>query len=132
MLKFGCARRRNYFSIRVLFETGLTPPMPYYNVRLVQYLEQIMITATITAKGQITIPAEIRQALKLDTGDQIAFEEVAPGFYAFKPAQKVAVTVLKGMFGKPRKVVSIREMNNVISKRAAAAALSGAKSKSSK
>ena len=89
-----------------------------------------MITATITAKGQITIPAEIRQALKLDTGDQIAFEEIAPGFYAFKPAQKVAVTVLKGMFGKPRKVVSIREMNSVIAKRAAAAALSGTKTKS--
>jgi antitoxin PrlF len=91
-----------------------------------------MITATITAKGQITIPAEIRQALKLDTGDQIAFEEVAPGFYAFKPAQKVAVTVLKSMFGKPGKVVSIREMNNVIAKRAAAAASSGAQPRSKK
>lgn len=91
-----------------------------------------MITATITAKGQITIPAEIRQALKLDTGDQIAFEEIAPGFYAFKPAQKVAVTVLKGMFGKPKKVVSIREMNSVIANRAADAALSGAKSRSKK
>ena len=92
-----------------------------------------MITATITAKGQITIPAEIRQALKLDTGDQIAFEEVAPGFYAFKPAQKVAVTVLKGMFGKPKKVVSIREMNSVIAKRAAAAAaLSDTKSRTPK
>jgi antitoxin PrlF len=91
-----------------------------------------MITATITAKGQITIPAEIRQALKLDAGDQIAFEEVAPGFYAFKPAQKMAVTVLKGMFGKPGKVVSIREMNSVIAKRAAAATSSNAKMRSKK
>jgi len=91
-----------------------------------------MITATITAKGQITIPAEIRQALKLDTGDQIAFEEVAPGFYAFKPAQKVGVSVLKGMFGKPAKVVSIEQMNSVIAKRAAAAALSGAKTQSAR
>ena len=80
-----------------------------------------MITATITAKGQITIPAEIRQALKLDTGDLIAFEEVAPGFYAFKPAQKVSVTALKGMFGKLGKVVSIQEMNRVIAKRASSA-----------
>ena len=91
-----------------------------------------MITATITAKGQITIPAEIRQALKLDTGDQIAFEEVAPGFYAFKPAQKVAVSVLKGMFGKLAKVASIEQMNSAIAKRAAAAALSGAKTRSAR
>jgi len=38
-----------------------------------------MITATITAKGQITIPFEVRNALKLDKGDLIAFEETAPG-----------------------------------------------------
>jgi antitoxin PrlF len=91
-----------------------------------------MITATITAKGQITIPAEIRQALKLDTGDQIAFEEVAPGFYAFKPAQKVAVSVLKGIFGKSARVVSIDEMNSVIAKRAAAAVSSGTKKQSAR
>ena len=80
-----------------------------------------MIFVTITAKGQITIPAEIRAALKLDVGDRIVFEEMAPGCYAFKPAQKINVKVLKGMFGKPKKVVSIREMNTIIAKRGAAA-----------
>jgi AbrB family looped-hinge helix DNA binding protein len=34
-----------------------------------------MLTATITAKGQITVPAEIRYALKLDAGARISFEE---------------------------------------------------------
>ena len=80
-----------------------------------------MVTATITAKGQITIPAEIRQALKLDAGDRIAFEQLQPGFYAFKPAPKVSVTVLKGMFGAPKKPVSIKQMNAAIGKRAASA-----------
>lgn len=78
-----------------------------------------MITATITAKGQITIPVEIRQALKLDAGDRIVFEEMQPGCYVFKPVQKVKVTVLKGMFGKPKRAVSIEEMNAIIAKRGA-------------
>lgn len=80
-----------------------------------------MITATITAKGQITIPAEIRQALKLDAGDRIVFEETKPGCYVLKPAQKVKVGVLKGMFGKAKKSVSIEEMNAIIAKRGAGA-----------
>jgi antitoxin PrlF len=80
-----------------------------------------MITATITAKSQITIPAEIRHALGLDAGDQIAFEEVAPGKYAFVPVKKKSVTILKGMFGKTKRPVSIEQMNAAIAKRAASA-----------
>lgn len=78
-----------------------------------------MITATITAKGQITIPAEVRQALGVDAGDKIAFEEVGPGVYSFQPAQKTPVTALKGMFGKPQRAVSIEQMNEAIRKRGA-------------
>lgn len=33
-----------------------------------------MATATLTSKGQITIPKEIRQALELKTGDKIEFQ----------------------------------------------------------
>lgn len=78
-----------------------------------------MITATITAKGQITIPSEVRQALKLESGDRITFEETVPGCFVFKPARKISVTVLKGMFGKHGKAVSIAEMNALIAKRGA-------------
>jgi antitoxin PrlF len=80
-----------------------------------------MTTATITAKGQITIPAEIRQALGLDAGDRIAFEEIAPGRYSFVPVQRRPVNVLKGMFGPARKAVSIEDMNAAIAKRGASA-----------
>lgn len=80
-----------------------------------------MFTATITAKGQITIPAEIRHALKLDAGARISFEEAQPGSYVFKPATKVPVTALKAMFGKPPNIVSIDEMNAAIARRGAAA-----------
>lgn len=80
-----------------------------------------MLTATLTAKGQITIPVEIRNALKLDAGAQISFEEAQPGSYIFKPAVRVPVTALKGMFGKHPAPVSIAQMNAAIAKRGAAA-----------
>ena len=33
-----------------------------------------MATATLTTKGQVTIPKEIREGLKLQTGDKIELE----------------------------------------------------------
>src|ERR1700736_6108471 len=80
----------------------------------------VMTTATLTSKGQITIPAEVREALGVDTGDRVEFVEIAPGRYEFIAATK-SVTALKGMFGKPRKSVSIEEMNAAIARRGAAA-----------
>lgn len=34
---------------------------------------------TITPKGQVTIPAEIREKLKLKPGDKITYEDTAAG-----------------------------------------------------
>ena len=58
-----------------------------------------MSTATLTSKGQITIPIEVRNDLKVGAGDRVKFIQIAPGRY-----ELVAVThsikELKGMFGK--------------------------------
>jgi antitoxin PrlF len=79
-----------------------------------------MTTATLTSKGQITIPAEVREALGVDTGDRVEFVEIAPGRYEFIAATR-SVIALKGMFGKPRKAISIEDMNAAIARRGAAA-----------
>jgi AbrB family looped-hinge helix DNA binding protein len=79
-----------------------------------------MTTATISSKGQITIPAGVRQALNVDTGDRVEFIELEPGQYLFVAANR-SVTELKGMFGKPRRVVSVDEMNKVIASRGSSA-----------
>lgn len=79
-----------------------------------------MSSATITSKGQITIPARIREAMNLSAGDRVEFIEVEPGRYEFIAATR-SVTDLKGMFGKPTKTVSIDEMNSAIATRGAAA-----------
>ena len=79
-----------------------------------------MTTATLTTKGRITIPAEVRAALGVQAGDRVEFVKVAPGRYECIAATR-SVTALKGMFGKPRKSVSIDEMNVAIARRGAAA-----------
>ncbi|BDU57018.1 AbrB/MazE/SpoVT family DNA-binding domain-containing protein [Limnohabitans sp. TEGF004] len=79
-----------------------------------------MTTATLTSKGQITIPADVRHDLKVDAGDRVEFMQIAPGRYEFVAATQ-NVTSLKGMFGKPTKSVSIDDMNRAIASRGAAA-----------
>jgi antitoxin PrlF len=76
-----------------------------------------MFIAIVRAKGQITIPAEIRHALKLDAGTRISFEELQPGSYGIKRATKVPVTTLKAMFGKHPTAISVEEMNASIARR---------------
>jgi antitoxin PrlF len=79
-----------------------------------------MTTATLTTKGQITIPVEVRNALQVEAGDRVDFIEIAPGRYEFVAATN-EITALKGMFGKPKKTASIQDMNAAISKRGASA-----------
>ena len=79
-----------------------------------------MTSATVSSKGQITIPANVRQSLQVVAGDRVEFVEVEPGRFEFFAATR-SVRELKGMFGKARKSVSIDEMNKVIATRGAAA-----------
>ena len=79
-----------------------------------------MTTATISSKGQITIPADVRHALRVDVGDRVEFVEIEPGKYEFVAATR-PVTELKGMFGKAKRTVSIEEMNRAIAAQGAAA-----------
>ena len=79
-----------------------------------------MSTATLTSKGQITIPVGVRNDLKSDAGDRVEFIQIAPGRYEFV-AVTCSVKELKGMFGKPAKTVSIEDMNKAIAKRGASA-----------
>ena len=77
-----------------------------------------MASATITSKGQITIPIQVRSALGVDAGDRIDFVEVEKGQFAIVPANR-SVRELNGLFkGRSSKPVSIEEMNAAIRKRA--------------
>ena len=74
-----------------------------------------MSTATLSSKGQITIPADVRQSLNVEAGDRVEFVEIEPGRFEIVPATR-SVRELKGMFGKPGRRVSIEEMNEAIAR----------------
>jgi AbrB family looped-hinge helix DNA binding protein len=75
-------------------------------------------TATVTSKGQITIPAKVRSALGLDAGDRVEFVELEKGQFTMIAATR-SVQELKGLFRhKVRKPVSIEEMKAAIARHA--------------
>lgn len=78
-----------------------------------------MASATLTSKGQVTIPVRVRETLGLEAGDRIEFVEVDEGKFQIVPATR-SIRELKGMFhDRRRRPVSIEEMNATIAKRAA-------------
>lgn len=78
-----------------------------------------MPQATITTKGQTTIPKEIRDFLHLSPGDKIDFIIEADGRVVIQPTT-MKVQELKGILHRDgMKAVSIETMNEAINKRAA-------------
>ncbi len=75
-----------------------------------------MSTARITAKGQVTIPANVRNALRVSAGDRLVFVEIAAGRIEIIAATQ-SVRRLRGLFGKADGVVSIDDMNDAIANR---------------
>ena len=72
-----------------------------------------MTTATITSKGQVTIPKNVRARLGIDTGDRVEFVEIQDGVFQIMAVTQ-DVQVLKGIVPKPKKAVTIEEMNQAI------------------
>jgi len=77
-----------------------------------------MATATMTSKGQITIPQDVRKRLNLEPGDRVDFVELPDGEFALRPATH-DVASLKGLLRKPAKPVSIEDMKTAIRRRGA-------------
>ena len=72
-----------------------------------------MPTATLTRKGQITIPQAVRAALGLHAGTKVDFVPAADGFKLVP--QRNETNSLKGRFaGRVAKPVSIAAMDQAI------------------
>lgn len=110
-----------------------------------------MTESIINAKGQTTVPADIRRSIGGTPGTRLVWDVLSDGrlFVCVKkksqldasnmlthpkekttiPAEKHSVTELKGMFGKPKKTVSIKAMNAAIAECGAGALHDAGRSK---
>jgi antitoxin PrlF len=70
-------------------------------------------TATVTSKGQITLPKEIRDALSVHPGDRVMFWRNAQGQVVVE-AETRSLMSLKGVLKGKRKGVTVEEMNEAI------------------
>jgi antitoxin PrlF len=74
--------------------------------------------ATLTSKGQITIPKAVRDSLKLHVGDRLEFLFDPDGSVRIVPATR-PVTDLKAMLSRPARALSLEEIDAVIAERGA-------------
>lgn len=80
-----------------------------------------MTAATVTSKGQVTIPVDVRNRLGLESGDRIEFSfNETTGRYEVFPATR-SISSLKGIVKKPDSPVSIDDMNRAIAEKGASA-----------
>lgn len=68
--------------------------------------------ATLTSKGQITIPAEIRKALGLKRGDAVIFETVSEGVLVRRAVKPDTFAAYRGRYregaGKTREDINAK------------------------
>lgn len=71
--------------------------------------------ATITSKGQITIPIDIRNEFNLSAGSEIEF--LTQDNHILVLPRNKSITSLKGMLPKPGKTLSCQQMDEIIRNR---------------
>ena len=73
-----------------------------------------MAMATLTNKGQITIPKGVRDSMGLHPGDKLEFVITEKGEALFRPVTKKVDDVFGRLYKPEKKPVSIEEMDSVI------------------
>jgi AbrB family looped-hinge helix DNA binding protein len=71
------------------------------------------IISTITSKGQVTIPTEIRKYLGLATNDKIAFVIDDEGVVRIKVPRYPTIASLRGAAGHLKKHLSWQEIQQI-------------------
>jgi AbrB family looped-hinge helix DNA binding protein len=78
-----------------------------------------MTSATVTSKGQVTIPVDVRVKLGLRPGARLAFVPTDTGGYEIH-LETASIKDLKGAVTRPPQPVSVDEMNEAVAAAATA------------
>ena len=70
-----------------------------------------MMEATLSSKGQATIPKAVRERLQINAGDRFKFFFHPDGVIILP---KIPTSKLKGMIPKPSKAISLEQRNAAI------------------
>ena len=76
-----------------------------------------MVTATMTSKGQLTIPKAVRDSLRLHTGDRVAFVVHGDVEAVLKPVTKSVDEVFGRLYRPAQTRRSIGEMKAAVAAR---------------
>lgn len=81
-------------------------------MNFVRILENAMTTdATLTSKGQTTIPKLIRDSLGMKAGDRMSFTLMPDGVVLMRVKNKRAVNLAGLLFKKGRKPVPVEQLS---------------------
>ena len=76
--------------------------------------------ATVTIKGQVTVPKAIRDQLKIEQGTQLDFKLNDDGSFLVRPLKRSALSIV-GLLKRPgRDAVTVGQMNQAVADAAAA------------
>ncbi|CAK8715674.1 SpoVT-AbrB domain-containing protein [Candidatus Electrothrix aarhusensis] len=76
-----------------------------------------MTVATLTTKGQVTIPKKIREVLRLHAGDKIEIIVTEKREAVIRPISKKVDDVFCRLHQPGRKAVSVDEMNKTVTRK---------------
>lgn len=76
-----------------------------------------MITATLTSKGQLTIPKAVRDLLHLHTGDRLAFVVHGDTEAVMKPVTKSVDDVYGRLHSAGQASLSLAQMKDAVAAR---------------
>ena len=76
-----------------------------------------MVTATLTSKGQITIPKTVRESLRLHSGDRVAFIMHGLTEAVLKPVTKTVDQVFGRLHKYGQVGKTVVEMNQAVARR---------------
>ena len=69
--------------------------------------------STITSKGQVTVPAKIREQLNLQAGDRLDFK-IENGAIKVVPIEKGSLEAFMNILPKATRSFTVEEMNEAI------------------